>query len=129
MRFLLEAGADTSLKDTEGLDVLDHAAKAGPTGLDRLLLVKAPSGEQTRCDLGVARSPEVRGLRLGMPLREAASRFNPPRVAEAEWCGRQTLESDWRDDLLGQAAPRLQRHSLECDYGSGVRCVACAPTP
>jgi hypothetical protein len=106
LRRLLEAGADTSLKDSTGLDVLDHAAKAGPTGLDRLLPVKAAAGEQTRCDLSLARSPEVRGLRLGMPLREATSRFSPPRAAQAEWCGRQTLEFDWSDDLLGRPAPR-----------------------
>lgn len=106
LRLLLEAGADMSLKDSKGLDVLDHAAKAGPTGLDRLLPTKALAGEQSRCDLGLARSPEVRGLRLGMTLREVSSRFNSPRVAEAEWCGRQTLEFDWSDDLLGQPAPR-----------------------
>jgi hypothetical protein len=41
-----------------------------------------------------------------MTLREAASRFRPPRVEEAEWCGRQMLEFDWGDDLLGQPAPR-----------------------
>jgi hypothetical protein len=106
LRLLLDAGADVTLKDPEGLDALDHAAKAGPTGLDRLLPVKADAGEPTRCDLGLARSPEVRGLRLGMTLREVTSRLNPPRVAEAEWCGRQTLEFDWPDDLLGQPAPR-----------------------
>jgi hypothetical protein len=106
LRLLLEAGADVTLKDPEGLGALDYAAKAGPTGLDRLLPVKASAGEQTRCDLGLARSPEVRGLRLGMLLREAASRFSPNKVAEAEWCGRQTLELDWSDDLLGQPAPR-----------------------
>lgn len=106
LRLLLEAGADVSLKDTKGLDVLDHATGGGPTGLDRLLPTKAPAGEQSRCDLGIARSPEVRGLRLGMTLREAALRFSPTRVAEAEWCGRQMLEFDWSDDLLGQPAPR-----------------------
>lgn len=106
LRLLLNAGADVTLKDSEGLDALDHAAKAGPTGLDRLLPVTAAVREQTRCDLGLARSPEVRGLRLGMILREAASRLNPPKVPEAEWCGRQTLEFDWSDDLLGQPAPR-----------------------
>jgi hypothetical protein len=106
LRLLLEAGADLSLKDSEGLDVLDHAARGGPSGLDRLLPVKAAAGEESRCDLGLTRAPEVRGLRLGMSLREAASRFHPPRVAEAEWCGRQMLEFDWGDDLLGQPAPR-----------------------
>jgi hypothetical protein len=111
LRLLLEAGADTSLKDSEGLNVLDHAAKAGPTGLDRLLPAKSFGGEQSRCDLGLARSPEVRGLRLGMTLREAASRFRPPKGAEAEWCGRQTLEFDWADDLLGQPAPRPEELS------------------
>lgn len=106
LRLLLEAGADVSLKDAKGRDVLDHAASGGPTGLDRLLPAKASGGEQSRCDLGLTRSPEVRGLRLGMTLREAASRLRPPKVAEAEWCGRQMLEFDWRDDLLGQPAPR-----------------------
>lgn len=105
LRRLLDAGADVTLKDPEGLDALDHAAEAGPSGLDRLLPVAA-AGEVTRCDLGLSRSPEVRGLHLGMTLREIASRFNPPRVAEAEWCGRQTLEFDWGRDLLGQPAPR-----------------------
>lgn len=106
LRLLLEVGADVTLKDPEGLDALDHAAKAGPTGLDRLLPVKVAAGEPTRCDLGLARSPEVRGLRLGMTLREVTSRLNPPKMAEAKWCGRQTLEFDWSDDLLGQPAPR-----------------------
>jgi hypothetical protein len=106
LRLLLEAGADLSLKDSEGLDVFDHVARGGPTGLDRLLPVKAAAGDQSRCDLGLTRAPEVRGLRLGMTLREATSRFRPPRVEEAEWCGRQMLEFDWGDDLLGQPAPR-----------------------
>lgn len=106
LRLLLEAGADPSLKDLKGRDALDHAAGGGPTGLDRLLPVKASGGEQSRCELGLARSPEVRGLRLGMTLREATSRFRPPRVQVAEWCGRQMLELDWGDDLLGQPAPR-----------------------
>lgn len=106
LRLLLEAGADVSLKDAKGRDVLDHAASGGPTGLDRLLPAKASEGEPSRCDLGLARAPEVRGLRLGMTLREAASRFRPPQVDEAEWCGRQMLEFDWGDDLLGQPAPR-----------------------
>lgn len=106
LRLLLEAGADVTLMDPEGLDALDHAARAGPIGLDRLLPVKATAGEPSRCDLSLARSPEVRGLRLGMTLREAASRFSPSKVAEAGWCGRQTLEFDWGRDLLGQPAPR-----------------------
>ena len=106
LRRLLEAGADVSLKDLKGRDVLDYAASGGPTGLDRLLPAKSSGGEQSRCDISLARSPEVRGLRLGMTLRETTSRFRPPRVEEAEWCGRQMLEFDWGDDLLGQPAPR-----------------------
>jgi len=106
LRLLLDAGADVSLKDTKGRDAIDHAAMGGPSGLDRLLPAKAATDEQSRCDLNLARSPEVRGLRLGMTLREATSRFKPPSLPNAEWCGRQTLEFDWSDDLLGQPAPR-----------------------
>jgi hypothetical protein len=107
LRLLLEAGADLSLKDSKGRDALDHAAMGGPSGLDRLLPAKAATGEQSRCDLNMARTPEVRGLRLGMTLREARSRFKPSSSSpDAEWCGRRTLEFDWSDDLLGQPAPR-----------------------
>jgi hypothetical protein len=106
MRRLLEAGADLSLKDSKGRDALDHAAMGGPSGLDRLLPAKAATGEQSRCDLNLSRTPEVRGLRLGMTLREATSRFKPSSLPDAEWCGRRTLEFDWSDDLLGQPAPR-----------------------
>ena len=108
VRLLLEAGADVSLKDSKGRDVIDHAARGGPTGLDRLLPAGSSPGKQSRCDLNLTRSPEVRGLRLGMTLQEATSRFRPSKVPEAEWCGRQTLEFDWADDLLGQPAPRPQ---------------------
>jgi hypothetical protein len=107
MRLLLEAGADLSLKDSKGRDALDHATMGDPSGLDRLLSAKTATGEQSRCDLNLARTPEVRGLRLGMTLREATSRFKPSSsLPDAEWCGRQTLEFDWSDDLLGQPAPR-----------------------
>jgi hypothetical protein len=107
LRLLLEAGADPSLKDSKGLDALDHAAIGGPSGLDRLLPAKVPTGEQSRCDLNMAHTPEVRGLRLGMTLREATSRFKPSSsLSDAEWCGRRTLEFNWSDDLLGQPAPR-----------------------
>lgn len=90
LRLLVEAGADAGLNDAVGRDALDHAASAGPTGFDRLLPVKAAGGSQSRCDLGLARAPEVRGLRLGMSVREAASHFKPSSLPEAEWCGRQT---------------------------------------
>jgi hypothetical protein len=106
LRLLLEAGADVGLKDSKGRDALDHAAMGGPTGFDRLLPAKAAGAEQSRCDLNLGRAPEVRGLRLGMTIREATSRFKPPSMPDAEWCGRQTLEFDWSDDLLGQPAPR-----------------------
>ncbi|MBA3239995.1 MAG: ankyrin repeat domain-containing protein [Acidobacteria bacterium] len=105
LRLLLEAGADTRVKDSEGRDALDHSALGGPTGFDRLLVGKATGGEQPRCDLELARSPEVRGLRLGMGLREVTARLRPSDVPEAEWCGRLSLEFDWADDLLGQRAP------------------------
>lgn len=106
LRLLLDAGADSGLKDAEGRDALDHAALGGPTGLDRLLAGKAAGGDQPRCDLNLSRSPGVRGLRLGMTLHEVTARFRPSAVPEAEWCGRQSLEFDWADDLLGQRAPR-----------------------
>jgi hypothetical protein len=105
LRLLLEAGADVSLKDPECRSVLDHAARGGPSGLDRLLPAKAYEGEQGRCDLGLSRSPDVRGLRLGMTLGEVVARLRPSSLAEPEWCGRQALEFDWADDLLGQRAP------------------------
>jgi hypothetical protein len=108
VRLLLEADADVSLKDSNGRDAMDHAARGGPTGLDRLLPTSSSAGKQSRCDLNLTRSPEVRGLRLGMTLQEATSRFRPSKVPEAEWCGRQTLEFDWAYDLLGQPAPRPQ---------------------
>jgi hypothetical protein len=107
MRLLLEAGADLTLKDSKGRDALDHAAMGGPSGLDRLLPAKTTGAVQSRCDLNLARTPEVRGLRLGMTLREATSRLKPSSsLPDAEWCGRRTLEFDWSDDLLGQPAPR-----------------------
>jgi hypothetical protein len=108
LRLLLDAGADPNLKDSRGWDALDHAALAGPTGLDRQLVGKAGVGESSRCDLDLARSPEVRGLRLGMTLREAVARFHPSEVPGAQWCGRQTLEFDFSADFLGQptAVPR-----------------------
>jgi hypothetical protein len=106
LRLLLEAGADVTLKDTKGRDALDHAAMGGPTGLDRLLPAKTAGVEQFRCDLNSERAPEVRGLRLGMTLREVTSRFRSSSLPDAEWCGRRTLEFDWSDDLLGQPAPR-----------------------
>lgn len=106
VRLLIEEGTDVSLKDSKGRDALDHAAAGGPTGLDRLLPAKAAGAERSRCDLNLAGAPLVRGLRLGMSLREVISRFKPSSLPDAEWCGRQTLEFDWSDDLLGQPAPR-----------------------
>jgi hypothetical protein len=108
LRLLLDSKADSGLKDAEGRDALDHAAAGGPTGLDRLLVGKAAGGGQPHCDLSLARSPEVRGLRLGMTLPEVTTRLRPSSVPEAEWCGRLTLEFDWADDLLGQRAPLPQ---------------------
>jgi hypothetical protein len=40
-----------------------------------------------------------------MTLREVTSLLRPSSVDGPEWCGRQALEFDWADDLLGQRAP------------------------
>jgi hypothetical protein len=106
LRLLLDAGADIASKDAAGRDAFDHAALGGPTGFARMLLRKVGVGEQPRCDLTPAQSPEVRGLRLGMSLREAVARLRPSPLPEADSCGRLALHLDWADDLLGQPAPR-----------------------
>jgi hypothetical protein len=53
----------------------------------------------------------VRGLRLGMNIKDVATRLRPSSVPEPDSCGRQTLEFDWADGLLGQPAPRLRELS------------------
>jgi hypothetical protein len=108
LRLLLEARADVAAKDGTGRDVFDHAALGGPTGLDRLLIGKAGAGEQQRCDITPTQSPEVRGLRLGMSLREVAARFYPSTLPEADSCGRLALQLDWVAPPVGQPAPRPQ---------------------
>lgn len=55
--------------------------------------MKTYGGGQSRCDLGLARSPEVHGLRLGMTLREAilgAIETNPELVGSYVEPGRST---------------------------------------
>lgn len=106
LRLLLDSGADTAVKDDEGRDALDHAALGGPTDFDRLILGSTKADKTSACELGPAQAPEVRGIRLGMGLRDVATRLRPYSVSEPDSCGRQTLEFDWADDLLGQPAPR-----------------------
>jgi hypothetical protein len=108
LRLLLDAGADLSARDGAGRDALDHAALGGPTGFARLLAGKAGAGGQQPCDLSAAQSPEVRGLRLGIGLREVAARFRPSGLPEEDSCGRLALRFDWPSDLLGQPASRPQ---------------------
>jgi hypothetical protein len=108
LRLLLDAGADVTARDGDGRDAFDHAALGGPTGLARLLVGKAGAGEQRRCDLTTAQSPEVRGLRLGMGLREVAARFRPSPLPEEDSCGRVMLQFDWAANLLGLPAQRPQ---------------------
>jgi hypothetical protein len=111
LRLLLDSGADAAVKDDEGRDALDHAALGGPTDFDRLILGSTKADKTSACELGPAQAPEVRGIRLGMGLRDVATRLHPYSVSESDSCGRQTLEFDWADDLLGQPAPRPREFS------------------
>ncbi len=106
LRLLLDSGADVTVRDNEGRDALDHAALGGPTDFDRLILGSAKADKTSACELGMARAPEVREIRLGMSLTDVAVRLRPSSVLEPDPCWRQTLEFDWGDDLLGQPAPR-----------------------
>jgi hypothetical protein len=111
LRLFLDSGADTAVKDDEGRDALDHAALGGLTDFDRLILGSTKADKTFACELGPAQPPEVRGIRLGMGLRDVATHLHPYRVSEPDSCGRQTLEFDWADDLLGQPAPRPREFS------------------
>lgn len=111
LRLLLDSGADASVKDDEGRDALDHAALGGPTDFDRLILGSAKVDKASTCELGIEHAPEVRGLRLGMSIKDVATRLRPSSAPELDSCGRQTLEFDWADDLLGQPAPRSRELS------------------
>jgi hypothetical protein len=107
LRLLLDSGADTAVKDDEGRDALDHAVLGGPTDFDRLILGSTKADKASACELGPAQAPEVRGIRLGVGLRDVATYS----VSEPDSCGRQTLEFDWTHDLLGQPAPRPREFS------------------
>lgn len=108
LRLLLDAGADVAAVDNSSRDAFDHAVLGGPTGFARMLRGKAGAVEQPHCDLTPAQLPEVRGLRLGMGLREVTARFRAAALSEADSCGRQALQLDWAEDLLGEPAPRPQ---------------------
>lgn len=111
LRLLLDSGADAAVKDDEGRDALDHAALGGPTDFDRLILGGAKADKTSSCELGLAQAPEVRRIRLGMSLSDVAARLRPSYVSEPDSCGRQVLEFNWADDLLGQPAPRPREFS------------------
>lgn len=111
LKLLLVSGADTAVRDDEGRDALDHATLGGPTDFDRLILGSTEADKTSACEPGPAQVPEVRGIRLGMGLRDVATHLRPYSVSEPDSCGRQTLEFDWADDLLGQSAPRPQEFS------------------
>lgn len=108
LRLLLDAGADINAKDSGGRDVFDHAALRGPTGFDRLIGEKAATGEQQSCDLTPSQSPEVRGLRLGMSLRDVETRLHLSGLPQSDSCGRLAMRLDWARGLLGLPAPRPQ---------------------
>jgi hypothetical protein len=111
LRLLLDSGADVAVKDNQGRDALDHAALGGLTDFDRLIIGSAKADKTSACELSMSQSPEVRGIRLGMSLKGVAARLHPFSVSEPDPCGRQTLEFDWVDDLLGQPAPQPQELS------------------
>lgn len=111
LRLLLDSGADVAVKDDEGRDALDHAARGGPTDFHWLILGNAKADKTSACKLGLAQAPEVRGIRLGMSLRDVVSCLRPSSVSEPDSCGRQVLEFNWADDLLSQSASRPREFS------------------
>jgi hypothetical protein len=108
LQLLIDAGADISARDAAGRDVFDYVALGGPTGFGSLLGRKTGAGEQARCNLTLASSPEVRRLRLGLALREVPTRFRLSSLPERDQCGRLALQFDWGADLLRQSVPRTQ---------------------
>lgn len=99
---LLSAGADVNAVDGEGRGPLDYAARGGLTGFDDLIRRAGKVANQPTCDLGTARSPALRGFRLGMTSGEALARFKALSLPVKNSCGRVSLSfSPW-----GAGSPR-----------------------
>jgi hypothetical protein len=90
---LLNAGADLTAVDRQGLTAFDHAAAGGLTGFERLLHVPGKTGLPPACDLRVKDAPALRGLRLGMSVSEVSARLGGLRPQPGR-CGLSRLYLD-----------------------------------
>jgi hypothetical protein len=93
VRLVLAAGADTSLKDKDGLTALDHAMAGGPDGFDRLLLPdsKAQETPAAVCHLTLEQAPALRGFHLGQSLHDVLTHFRRFDLPPTDPCGSLTL--------------------------------------
>lgn len=110
VRLLLESGADVSVVDSKGLTALDHASMSGPTEIDRLIL-QSGQGQVSNagwCQLTPEQSPDMRGFRLGMSLREVLARFKRLTLPPVDTCGRLSLRFNATYGTLREYALRPQ---------------------
>jgi len=102
--FLLEAGADVNAVTREGRTALDYAAMSGLTDFDELIRRTGRLRNELECALKLADAPALRGLKLGMSLREVTAHFRRFQVPETDACGRLNLDfNEARGALSGLA--------------------------
>jgi ankyrin repeat protein len=87
---LLASGADPLIADKLGRTAFDHAAEGGLTGYERLLHVSGKAGLPPACNVTLANSPALIGLRLGMSASEVSARLGGLRPTPGR-CGLSTL--------------------------------------